>query len=86
VMPGRQTHPHLYDRLLSAGIQPDFPRPAPPPQGKQTLTAMAATIVSFMLMLFVLIAVGVTLKLTMGWEPGPLVDPAGVANGPPSGS
>jgi len=26
----RQTHPHLYDRLLAAGITPDFPRPAPP--------------------------------------------------------
>jgi len=26
----RATHPHLYDRLLSAGLTPDFPRPAPP--------------------------------------------------------
>jgi Zn-dependent protease with chaperone function len=26
----RQTHPHLYDRMLAAGITPDFPRPAPP--------------------------------------------------------
>ena len=24
------THPHLYDRLLAAGIQPDYPRPKPP--------------------------------------------------------
>jgi Zn-dependent protease with chaperone function len=24
------THPHLYDRLQAAGIQPDFPRPAAP--------------------------------------------------------
>ena len=23
-------HPHLYDRLLAAGVTPDFPRPAPP--------------------------------------------------------
>jgi Zn-dependent protease with chaperone function len=23
-------HPHLYDRMLAAGIQPDFPRPKPP--------------------------------------------------------
>jgi Zn-dependent protease with chaperone function len=23
------THPHLYDRLLAAGVTPDFPRPAP---------------------------------------------------------
>jgi len=25
----RATHPHLYDRLLAAGMTPDFPRPAP---------------------------------------------------------
>ena len=24
------THPHLYDRLLAAGVTPDFPRPAAP--------------------------------------------------------
>jgi hypothetical protein len=24
---GRSTHPHLYDRLLAAGVTPDFPRP-----------------------------------------------------------
>jgi Zn-dependent protease with chaperone function len=26
----RSTHPHLYDRVETAGITPDFPRPAPP--------------------------------------------------------
>lgn len=32
VMPGRRAvHPHLYDRMLAAGLTPDFPRPAPPP-------------------------------------------------------
>lgn len=25
------THPHLYDRLIAAGVTPDFPRPEPPP-------------------------------------------------------
>ncbi len=25
----RATHPHLYDRMLAAGVTPDFPRPAP---------------------------------------------------------
>ena len=32
VMPNRrrQRHPDLYDRLLAAGITPDFPRPNPP--------------------------------------------------------
>lgn len=23
------THPHLYDRLLAAGVTPDYPRPKP---------------------------------------------------------
>ena len=27
------SHPSLYDRLLAAGVNPDFPRPAPPRQG-----------------------------------------------------
>jgi Zn-dependent protease with chaperone function len=26
----RQTHPHLYDRMVAAGITPDFPRPGRP--------------------------------------------------------
>lgn len=26
---GRQTHPHLYDRMTAAGSPPDFPRPQP---------------------------------------------------------
>lgn len=30
VMPRRRTHPDLYDRLLAAGVQPDYPRPAKP--------------------------------------------------------
>ena len=31
VMPcKRKVHPHLYDRLLAAGITPDYPRPKPP--------------------------------------------------------
>ena len=33
VMPGkRRVHPHLYDRLLAAGLQPAYPRPKPPPR------------------------------------------------------
>lgn len=27
----RQTHPHLYDRLIASGSAPTFPRPRPPP-------------------------------------------------------
>lgn len=26
----RQTHPHLYDRMVAAGVTPDYPRPAKP--------------------------------------------------------
>ena len=26
----QKTHPALYDRMLAAGLQPDYPRPAPP--------------------------------------------------------
>jgi Zn-dependent protease with chaperone function len=35
----RKTHPHLYDRMLAAGIQPDFPRPKPP-NGFSTVYAL----------------------------------------------
>jgi Zn-dependent protease with chaperone function len=34
VMPGKGVHPHLYDRMLAAGVTPDFPRPAPPPKAR----------------------------------------------------
>lgn len=31
VLRGKSTiHPHLYDRMLAAGVTPDYPRPAPP--------------------------------------------------------
>lgn len=30
VMRGSTQHPHLYDRMLSAGVTPDYPRPRPP--------------------------------------------------------
>ncbi len=30
VMRGRQLHPHLYDRMIQAGVTPDYPRPLPP--------------------------------------------------------
>ena len=29
----RTTHPDLYDRMIQAGLNPDYPRPAPPPRG-----------------------------------------------------
>jgi Zn-dependent protease with chaperone function len=47
VMPGkRQSHPHLYDRLLAAGMEPAYPRPAPPSQWRIALAfGMSLTIV-----------------------------------------
>lgn len=39
----RKVHPNLYDRLLAAGVQPDYPRPAPPPRSF-LLTAAAVVL------------------------------------------
>jgi Zn-dependent protease with chaperone function len=36
------THPHLYDRLVAAGVPPAWPRPAPPVAGGKTLVAVVA--------------------------------------------
>lgn len=67
VMPGVQTHPHLYDRLLAAGIQPDFPKPMPPPRGKPFWAAFTAAILVVVALAFLLIAVGVALRLRAKW-------------------
>lgn len=37
VVRNARTHPHLYDRLLAAGIQPDYPRPAVPSASTGTI-------------------------------------------------
>jgi Zn-dependent protease with chaperone function len=34
VMSALGTHPHLYDRLVSAGVTPPWPRPAPPSRAR----------------------------------------------------
>jgi len=48
VMPGRGlAHPHLYDRLLAAGVAPDFRRPDPPPRGPAVAAKLVATLVLF---------------------------------------
>jgi Zn-dependent protease with chaperone function len=49
----RTIHPHLYDRLISAGIEPDYPRPLPPPRRAGTFCLI--------LSLFLAIAVNVGL-------------------------
>lgn len=45
-MPG-QTHPDLYDRMLAAGVQPAYPRPAPP----KWMAARVARVMGFITML-----------------------------------
>jgi Zn-dependent protease with chaperone function len=56
----RAPHPHLYDRLLAAGIEPPYPRPAPPSRGwKLAGTAVAlacALLVAIALLLAPVIA------------------------------
>lgn len=55
VMPGnRMVHPHLYDRMVSAGVTPDYPRPAPPARWSGVawgclVIAVAVTVVSFLI-------------------------------------
>ena len=46
----RMAHPHLYDRLLAAGITPDFPRPDPPARwgGKVANLIVAVNMVGFL--------------------------------------
>ncbi len=42
VLAGRgKTHPHLYDRMLAAGVTPEYPRPAPP-GGRRGAVAVVA--------------------------------------------
>lgn len=49
----RSTHPHLYDRMLAAGITPDYPRPARPKKlswaGLVTYATMAAIFIAMVL-------------------------------------
>jgi Zn-dependent protease with chaperone function len=56
------THPHLYDRLISAGAPPAYPRPAPPPRSAVRLIAGAALATAAA----VLVAVPVVLRALVG--------------------
>ncbi|HEX2671210.1 MAG TPA: M48 family metalloprotease, partial [Polyangiaceae bacterium] len=42
----RQTHPHLYDRLIASGASPAFPRPRPPPIWPSLLSAVLVVLCS----------------------------------------
>lgn len=60
VMPGRyKLHPHLYDRLIAAGLSPDFPRPRPPNEIPWTTV----------LVLLLLIGLGIWMLITRGDAP-----------------
>jgi Zn-dependent protease with chaperone function len=47
VMSGkRRIHPHLYDRLAAAGVQPAYPRPKPPSGALMLAAALAAVLLA----------------------------------------
>jgi Zn-dependent protease with chaperone function len=43
------THPHLYDRLLAAGVQPEYPRPRPPSRIRMLLGRGFAAVLALVL-------------------------------------
>jgi Zn-dependent protease with chaperone function len=45
VMPMRRLHPDLYDRLLAAGVQPDYPRPEKPEKSSWHLPILCVGLV-----------------------------------------
>jgi hypothetical protein len=68
VMPGAQTHPHLYDRLLAAGIQPDFPRPSAPLRARPLLAVLATVILTVVLISATVLSAGVARGLWERWR------------------
>jgi len=74
VMPGSQTHPHLYDRLLDGGIQPDFPRPAAPSRAKPLLAAAATTLAAAAVMFLTLVVTSFWQRLLCHPRPVPAAD------------
>ena len=77
VMPGSQSHPHLYDRLLAGGIPPDFPRPMAPSRVKPLLAALAATLATIVVMFLILVAVMCGQRLVRAWQTAPAADSRG---------
>jgi Zn-dependent protease with chaperone function len=59
-----RTHPHLYDRLLAAGVTPDYERPRPP--GRITAPGLVYTTI-----LVVLFSSGVFRQPAEPWMPNP---------------
>ena len=52
----RTPHPHLYDRLLSAGVTPEHARPAPPSQARKLAGAAVATALTLPVAIFLMLA------------------------------
>jgi Zn-dependent protease with chaperone function len=69
VMPGSQTHPHLYDRLLAQGITPDFNRPSPPSRLKPAIAAGIAVVLSGVVMFGIVIAAALAARAGL-WDFG----------------
>ncbi len=68
VMPGSQSHPHLYDRLLAGGIQPTFPRPMAPSRAKPLLVVLLAVILNVVFLFGMVVAAGVAVRLVEHWR------------------
>jgi Zn-dependent protease with chaperone function len=62
----RTTHPDLYDRMLDAGLTPDYPRPAPPPRW--------ASLIGLLTLLFALVAGNYACRLVARSLPDALFD------------
>ncbi len=46
VLAGKQVHAHLYDRLVNAGMQPDYARPKPPSRAQMFVCLLTSSLVS----------------------------------------
>lgn len=53
VLGGRHTHPDLYDRMLAAGVTPDYPRPARPKRFHWTSGVLVVLVVAIFVALVV---------------------------------
>ncbi len=62
MMPGKQVHPHLYDRLEAVGEKPDYPRPKAPSRR----TSLASWTVAIIVALAVMVSPSIALRI---WLP-----------------
>lgn len=60
------THPHGYDRLIAAGMQPEFPRPASPPWLRGVAGALIVTALVLIAYLAGIIALDVAGIIDLG--------------------